>query len=470
MAAVPIVTKKVPSKNSGSFTETLEFQVLHCANVTGNNNKFYCIELQRDPSTNRFRLFSNYGRLETSEVFEVREQDKNGTPLTEDRCRAEMKSLVTKKQRGKKVQRGTETIQESYSLVDVVAPTVGSSNIRNASEVSVKKTSAPLVKTDDRDPESRRVINLMVSENIHNITSNTTIKFTSRGFETSLGPVTESHLDKAATALDVLRSQFSGTQVLDGKSKDVRDANSAYFSLIPRKFGSVIRDSDLILTPDMLAQELDLLNNLRTAVQAGLSSSDDNGKDTRVSIDLTLMDRHHSDFSRLSHKFESTKYHGHGCRNYKVKNIFTLNIPSVSNRYAPFEQSLGNIHELFHGTKTANLLSISLNGLIIPPTGAAHVTGRMFGNGVYGASCSTKALNYAVGYWGGTRNSTNTAYVLIVNFAMGKEYVVTSSLYSGAPSGYNSVWAKAGHSLVNDEFIIYSLGQANITHLLELEI
>ena len=115
------------------------------------------------------------------------------------------------------------------------------------------------------------------------------------------------------------------------------------------------------------------------------------------------------------------------------------------------------------------MLSISLNGLIIPPTGAGHVTGRMFGNGVYAASCSTKALNYAVGYWGGSQNRGNNAYMLIVNFAMGKEHVATSHLYSGAPKGYDSVWAKSGQALLNDEFIIYNLNQATITHVLELE-
>ena len=115
------------------------------------------------------------------------------------------------------------------------------------------------------------------------------------------------------------------------------------------------------------------------------------------------------------------------------------------------------------------MLSICLKGLIIPPTGAAHVTGRMFGNGVYGASCSTKALNYAVGYWGGNRNRSNAAYVLMVKFAMGREKVATSHLYSGAPAGYDSVWAKSGHALLNDEFIVYNLKQATITHILELE-
>lgn len=469
MARSPLVVRKVYSTDAGDFTETTEFAVLHCANVTGNNNKFYCIEIQKNPKTGFFRLFTNYGRLEVSEVFEVRDENKAGEHLTEEMCKVEYDKLIKKKQKGKNVKRGAETIRETYTIVDVVSPTVGSSNIRNASEVSVKGT-APLVKTDDRDPESSRLIRAFVSENIHNITSNTTIKFTSRGFETSLGPVSEPHLDKADAALDEIRDQLNGDKSLDPKERDVRDSNSRYFSLIPRRFGSVISENDMILTPDKLAEEADLLNNLRTAVQAGLSDSDDN--DQRVSIDISLLNSSDSFVRAITDRFESSKHRSHsgGAGQYRIRRVFSLNIPKVTSRYNAAISRYGemSVRELFHGTKTANMLSISLNGLIIPPTGAAHVTGRMFGNGVYGASCSTKALNYATGFWGGS-NNRGIAYVLIVKFAMGKEYVATSHQYGGAPAGYDSVWGKAGHSLINDEFIVYNLEQATITHILETE-
>lgn len=469
MAIPALVTKKVKSHEAGDFNETIDFTVLHCANVTGNNNKFYIIEIQKNPTTGNYRLFSNYGRLGVPGVYEVREQDKAGDSLTEERCRKEYDKIIKKKQKGKKVKRGNETIQEHYSVVDVVAPTIGSSNIRNASEVSVTKSNAPVVNTSKHDPESSRLIRTIVQENIHNITSNTTITFTSRGFETPLGPVTENHLDKADEALSAIRDEFNGDQELDSEDRHIRDITSAYLSLIPRRVGHVMSAADMILTPDKLAEEFDLLSNLRTSVRAGLNA-DDSNKDQGLNIDINFLPSDEGDWNRLAHQFESTKHRNHSAiHGYHIKNIFTIDIPDVTNRYDPIAARLGNIHELFHGTKTANMLSISINGLIIPPTGAAHVTGRMFGNGVYAASCSTKALNYAVGYWGGRGNRTNTAYVLIVKFAMGKEYVATSHLYSGAPSGYNSIWAKAGHALLNDEFIVYNLNQATITHILELE-
>jgi len=467
MATPALVTQKIHSNQSDNFSKTIEFAVLHCANVTGNNNKFYCIEIQEDPSTNNFRLFSHYGRLGTSNVYEIRQEDKNGDVLSEERCKKEFDKLIKKKERGKNVDRDGVKIRETYQRVDVVSPSVGSVNICNSSDVVVSNN-APMINTTNYDSESGRLIRTMVSENIHNITSNTTMKFTAQGFETPLGPVTEPHLDKAVAALDAIRTELNGHKTLDFKDSFVKDVNSEYFSLIPRHMSHTISKSDLILTPDDLDAEYDLLDNLRTAVQVGLTADNDDADN--VLIDMARLSTGESDYSRLVDKFENTKHRSHSAiQGYHVKNIFTLDIPSVTKRYTPVAEKLGNIQELFHGTKTANMLSISLNGLIIPHTGAAHVTGRMFGNGVYGASCSTKALNYAVGYWGGRRNNHDTAYMLIVNFAMGREHVATSHLYSGAPNGYDSVWAKSGSALLNDEFIVYNLNQVTITHILELE-
>ena len=468
MARIALKTEKVGSHDVDDFTETVDFTILHCANITGNNNKFYSIEIQKNPDDDTYRLFSHYGRLGTTNAYDIRQVDKNGDSLDEERCRIEYDKIIKKKQKGKNVKRGDETIREYYSVVDVVSPTVGSSNIRNASEVSVSN-GAPAINTSNHDSESGRLIKAIIKENIHNITNNTTMTFTSNGFETPLGPVTEPHLDKAVDALDAIRDEMGDLAELNENDEEIREINGEYYSLIPREFGHVIDPSEMILTPDKLANEYALVDNLRTAVQAGLNSSDDS-KDSAIDIDMSHLSRKDSEWERLSTKFEDTKHRNHSAiKGYHVKNIFTLGIPSVDDRYNPIAKKLGNVHELFHGTKTANMLSISLNGLIIPPTGAAHVTGRMFGNGVYAASCSTKALNYAVGYWGGNANRSNKAYVLIVNFAMGKEYVATSHLYGGAPSGYDSIWAKSGASLLNDEFIIYNLNQATITHILELE-
>ncbi len=475
MAIPALVVEKVRSCEAGDFNETTQFTVLHCANVDGNNNKFYIIEIQKNPSTGNYRLFTNYGRLGVEGVYEIRQKDKAGNELDETRCQTEFAKIIKKKERGKTIKRKGETIKEHYSVVDVVSPNIGSSNIRNAASVNVSTTaSAPMVDTSNHDSESARLIRTFVSANIHSITGSTSLTFTRNGFETPLGPVTEPHIDKAQAFLDDMRDELGDDAELDSDDKDVRTLNSEYFSLIPRKFGRVIQTSDMILTPDELAAEYDLLDNLRTAVKTGLNA-DSEDKDTGLNIAIALLPESDGDWDRFHTMFEGSKHTSHADgRAYHIRRIFTLDIPSVTSRYQPTLKKLGNERELFHGTKTANMLSIAVNGLIIPPTGAAHVTGRMFGNGVYAASCSTKALNYATGFWGGSSNRTSAAYMMIVRFAMGNEYKTKSFRYAGAPSGYDSVWGqssgRAGYGgLLNDEYIVYSLNQATITHILELE-
>src|SRR5207237_10291665 len=64
---------------------------------------------------------------------------------------------------------------------------------------------------------------------------------------------------------------------------------------------------------------------------------------------------------------------------------------------------IGNVMELWHGTRAGNLLSILKSGFVVPPPSAPHVTGRMFGDGIYFSDQSTKSLNYAHGHSNGSR-------------------------------------------------------------------
>ena len=61
--------------NSTSFKETIKFALLHCNNFDGNNNKFYIIEIQKN-NKGEYQLFSNYGRLGKTSVYEIRKYVK----------------------------------------------------------------------------------------------------------------------------------------------------------------------------------------------------------------------------------------------------------------------------------------------------------------------------------------------------------------------------------------------------------
>lgn len=456
MAKFKVEKRQGPETND--FTTTLKFEVLHCSTVDNNNNKFYCIELQEN-SNGQYRLFTHYGRLGKTNVYEVRQTYSDGSAITQlHDIEREFNSIIKKKKTKKYVQ------------VETVAPTIGSSNIRNQQQINEVEGSAANLDTSSYvEPTVARLIDQFIKENIHNITSKTSLVLTDNGFETPLGPVTLDQITKARIPLDDLKAMMKKDSIEE--NSNAIDCNNKFFSLIPHPFGSRIRKDDWILNSEKLAAEYELLEQLETAVKMGSSMNNNKNRMEALGTDIELV----TDKKLIKHyenKFESTRARNHGnLARWKFKNLFKICIPNERKKFETAlgkYETVGEIEELFHGSRVCNCLSILKGGLIIPPVNAGHVTGRMFGNGVYGASNSTKALNYATGWWSG-RKDGNNAFLFVVNFAMGKTYECFSQQYNGAPSGYHSVHAKAGRSLYNDEYIVYKLEQQTIKYMIELE-
>lgn len=471
--ANPFKVRKASDNSNDGFSETLNFYVMHQSNVSSNHNKHYCLELQKHPD-GRYRIFTHYGRLGISNVYEVRETYEGKPIYDEAIARKEFESIHKKKLRGKSVKdkETGEKVREAYVDVETVAPTVGSENIRGNSEVkktaSVKVNKAT-IDTSDYDPAVAKLVDQLIDENVHNITSNTSIKYTTNGFATELGPVTPEHVDRAKQPLDEL-NKLMGKKGEVKPSREVRDINSAFFSLIPKPFSRKITEDDMILDAQTLQAEYDILDQLATGVQMGSAMSGNaaqkmNALGTEIEV---VKDRKTLD--RIKRYVNTTRANNHrhmDVYGYKVRRVFKVKLPEERSRYKKVEKQLGNVKEVFHGSASSNCLSILKGGLIIPPTRAGHVTGRLNGDAIYGAIQSTKAMNYCTGFWGGNTSNYNNIFLFLVDFAMGKTYETTSSTPNGAPRGYDSVWAKPGY-LYNHELMVYRVEQATITYIIEL--
>ncbi len=132
-------------------------------------------------------------------------------------------------------------------------------------------------------------------------------------------------------------------------------------------------------------------------------------------------------------------------------------------------QTIGNVRaDLWHGTKSSNLLSILKNGLMIPKASAGHCTGRMFGDGIYTSLQSTKALNYATDFWNKSGKSNQRTFMFLCEVALGKTYNPKRSGESLPKAGTNSSWVEAGTAgVMNHESIVYDLAQINLKYLCE---
>jgi poly [ADP-ribose] polymerase 2/3/4 len=465
---------KAHSEHSGSYSETLEFSVLACGNITGNNNKFYCLEIQRDPATGEHRLFSHYGRINTSNVYGIR-----GPYHSQSAAKSEYDAIIKKKLRGKNIKTDNGGHHENYELVDVVSPTVGSTNIRGAVSKTVKTSTsaAHVVQAASKKfvPDVQRLIKQFADENIHRITGSTSLVVTDQGLETALGKVTSTHVDRARAVLMNLKDLIQGGRT-DPSDREVATFNNEYLSLVPRTVGRKIQRTDMILGDQKLIEEFDLLDQLSAAVQLGITKTSnvvDQFSQIGVDIDPVSDPKVSAEIARFYEKSRASN-HG-GLYRWRVKNAYAVKIHKERERFEARGVKLGSLLDLWHGSRNCNLLSILLNGLIIPPVTASFVCGRMFGNGVYFAPASTKSLNYSTGSWAGKQNKYPNAFLLLNRVALGNTYVTKSAVSSGVPRGYDSIHAKAsknpgyGGGLYNDEIITRELHQSTITFLVELQ-
>lgn len=339
-----------------------------------------------------------------------------------------------------------------------IAPTT---NVKNADLNIIAKTQ--IVKT--ANPILSKLIDRLVAANVHKITANTQITYNSSTglFATPLGIVTMEGLTEARDILadiaPLVRSRKFGSEADSLLSK--------YLRIVPQSLGMGRFNTQTVIPDDNAIQKQnDLIDSLESSYQALQTTppkkTDGKPLEQVFKVDMdVLTDNRERD--RLTNWFERSKKSMHSYDKVKVKEIFTITIHDMANA---FDNKLGNNEEVWHGTSQANCLSILKSGLKTSPPNTAAIAGKMFGNGIYGAKASSKSMGYTFGRWGqgGTGDS---GWLFVCNFAMGKTYITYDSC--NQPRNHDSVWAKAGRGLYNDELIVYKNNQCNIKYLLEIK-
>jgi poly [ADP-ribose] polymerase len=244
-----------------------------------------------------------------------------------------------------------------------------------------------------------------------------------------------------------------------------------YFSLIPKPFSRKITEADMILDAKTLEAEFDILDQLETAVSMGSAMSGSmSARMNALGTDIEFL-KDDKECERLREFIVSTKANNHrhdDVWKYKPVNYFKIKIPGERDRYETIGKKKGNVKECFHGSSSSNCLSILRSGLIVPPASAPHVCGRMMGAGAYFGLSSTKSARYSLGSWGGRRSRHGNIFLFIADIALGKYYETYDAMPQGTPKGYDSIWAKAGRSLYNDELVTPYLEQQTLKYIVEL--
>jgi poly [ADP-ribose] polymerase 2/3/4 len=135
--------------------------------------------------------------------------------------------------------------------------------------------------------------------------------------------------------------------------------------------------------------------------------------------------------------------------------------------------------ELFwHGSRNENWLSILKTGLVLRPANAV-ITGKMFGYGLYFADKCRKSINYTSlegSYW--ARGAQKKAWLALYDVHLGKPLQIkkheawcsqlNAERLREKDKDYDSVFAKGGVDLVNNEYIIYNERQCTVRYFVEI--
>jgi len=434
---------KVKSHDIGSFDEpqfgenyrVLQHVLLNCNNISGNNNKFYSLELQE--SDGQLRIFTHYGRVGLEGVKEGRyflkrdfsaEDGKSVLDCLKEAAETEFQRILNSKKK------------KGYVPVDVTLSLVGSGRVESkAAEIKTSKSSL--------DARVQSLVLQIYEESSKTLESS---------IQTPLGALSESQINKGYDKLEEIKRERARGNI----TKLVR-LSSDFYSLIPQRFSHRIESDAVIDSDEKICKQEELLQLMRDVYCVrGFLGSDIDVKYKGIKAVVEPLKKGDSEYQRLEDKVFSTHSPNHNVRLF-VNNIFKINLLSVQSRFNP--QKL-ETQELFHGSANKNILGILQRGLLIAPA-CASFNGAAFGRGIYFARHSTKSSQYSTKFH---RNIHSNGFLFIADVALGKMQKVTSYTYSNSlRSGFDSVYAQTGNDLIHDEYIVYNPNQVELNYLIE---
>lgn len=424
---------------------TIETAKYIYVDAVNNNNKFW--EYSYDTNTSQFTV--TFGRVGAA----------GSTEPAKSMTRKQLESKIREKEK------------KGYKKIEIVTdmPTTA----KAATNITIKE--AAINQLAKGNTALNALVTRLVDANRHELYEASggqmNISLDTGVVSTPLGVVTKDNINSARNILNNLSTYVENK---DFDNSIFMRSLSDYLMLVPQKVSSRRGWHREVIGDIMgLQKQNTMLDQMETSVdmavaQIAAARAEKQGEtpnlfDTTIQIveDGMVIDR-------ITKFFLSTLNNSHTSRNLRPVRVYEVNHTKMEAGWKNDGAKMSNIWQLWHGTRVFNVLSILKNGLIVPKSGGSyHVTGRMFGDGLYFSDQSTKSLNYSQGYWdGGPRD--NNCFMFLFDVAMGNYHVPRSSNSQLHKYGHDSVFAKAGQSGVqNNEMIVYRLSQSVPRYLIE---
>lgn len=408
----------------------LRKEMLNFADIMNNNNKFY--ELVLSESGSEFVLDLSWGRVGASA--------QSSTKRFGDRVAAEKEFEKKMKSKEKKGYVRLLMADDEVAVTDVVkgvkADSVSSKSLKSSVDVS---------------QEVLDLISKLLGASKGYVRKNV---------QTPVGKLSAKQVSMGRKELDKITKKLNGKRKVS--DAEYLELSNNFYRLIPIVFNQTGGGSWLVINSlEKVAKYSDLLDVMESLVSANVS---DDIVDQYASMGLKMkcLEKTDVEYGRLEKLVLDTKAPNHNF-NMHVKNVFEIESMRHPEEFNPYGVET---MELFHGSRTPNIIHVLQQGLRIKPSGAVH-TGSMFGDGIYFASNSTKSANYCWGF--GSRSIGESFYMFVCEVATGriKDYEGAKSNLKSAPYGYNSVRGTKGRYLQNDEYIVYRESQVRIKYVIE---
>lgn len=319
--------------------------------------------------------------------------------------------------------------------------------------------------------------------------------FANKSIQRNYKVTQESVSEQQVNAAQEVISQISGLVKIGVDIKHVNDLLLKLYIIIPRRMDNVknhlmiaINGNDSLLAGqrliddeqsalDTMAGQVELLKQQKEAADKAKA---DIGKPTKTKkTDITILDQ-----MGLSIEVENDKDTLElikkliGPNANQMKKVFKVVNTKTQVKFdvchTKAETKKKRLY--WHGSRNENWFNILQTGLLIRPSGAVH-SGSMFGDGIYFADKAQKSIGYSSlsgSYW--AKGSDNKAFLALFDVSVGKQKEIlhhTSSCSSLSDKvmkkeGYDSVFAKGGADLRNNEYIIYRSEQCTVSHLIEI--
>lgn len=305
-----------------------------------------------------------------------------------------------------------------------------------------------------------------------------------RNYKVTQDAVSEQQVNAAQEIID----KISAILVLKVDKKEINDMLLKLYTIIPRRMDNVrnyliddINDNTSLekaqkfigeeqSTLDTMAGQVQLIKQQKAIAEAP--------EDAKIE-EITILDQ-----MGLSVEVEENKETLElvtklmGPNAHQVKKVFKV-VNNKTQKEFDKHYSKASVKKrrlYWHGSRNENWFNILQTGLLIRPSGAVH-TGSMFGDGIYFADKAQKSIGYSSlrgSYW--TKGGDDKAFLALFDVHVGNQKEIlhhSSSCYSLcsnvlAKDGYDSVFAKGGADLRNNEYIVYNSAQCTVSHLVEI--